>query len=86
MFLLPVVFFCPVLINLRIRRRDAGERTGNFTLGYDANGSVTKKITWDTKGTSTRSDDTKVEEITYEYNLQNRLAKVTTIDYITPRN
>ena len=60
-------------------------RTGNFTLGYDANGSVTKKITWDTHGpTSDPIDHTKIEEVTYEYNLQNRLAKVTTYDYIIP--
>ena len=52
-------------------------RTGNFTLGYDANGSVTKKITWDTHGTTTDPiDHTKIEEVTYEYNLQNRLKRV----------
>ncbi|MHC4456379.1 MAG: hypothetical protein ACYS0I_04650, partial [Planctomycetota bacterium] len=48
-----------------------------------ANGSVTKKITWDTQGTAEPSDDTKLEEVTYNYNLQNRLAKVTTINYVT---
>jgi RHS repeat-associated protein len=57
-------------------------RTGNFTPGYDANGSVTKKITWNTHSTTTDPiDHTKIEEVTYEYNLQNRLKKVTTLPY-----
>ena len=54
----------------------ATPRTGIFTPGYDANGSVTKKTTWDTSGAT----PAKLEEVTYEYNLQNRLAKVTTDD------
>jgi len=63
---------------------DGTGRTGNFTLGYDDNGSVIKKITWDTNGTpGTGSDDTKVEEVTYQYNLQNRLSRVTTVDYLS---
>jgi len=51
-------------------------RTGDFTPGYDANGSMTKKITWDEKIAGDDTDDEIIEEITYEYNLQNRLAKV----------
>jgi RHS repeat-associated protein len=63
---------------------DGTGRTGNFTLRYDDNGSVVKKITWDNNGTpGTGSDDTKIEEVSYEYNLQNRLARVTTVDYIS---
>jgi len=54
------------------------ERSGNFIAGYDANGSLVEKVTWDMNGTpSVLTDDTKLETITYEYNLQNRLAKVT---------
>lgn len=41
--------------------------------GYDANGSLTTKTT--TEGTTT------VEAVVYDYNLQNRLAKVTTTPY-----
>jgi RHS repeat-associated protein len=52
-----------------------------FVPGYDANGSVTEKITWNTNGSADRSDYTLVEEVYYEYNLQNRLAKVTTTPY-----
>jgi RHS repeat-associated protein len=60
--------------------RDGTGRTGNFTLGYDANGSVTKKITWDDQGDSNPATDVILEEVTSEYNLQNRLSKVTTDD------
>ena len=60
---------------------DGTGRTGNFTLGYDANGSVTKKITWYNNNTpADPADDTKEEEVTYEYNLQNRLSRVITDD------
>ena len=51
-------------------------------MSYDANGSVTKKITWNTHSTTTDPiNHTKIEEVTYEYNLQNRLKKVTTLPY-----
>jgi len=54
------------------------ERSGNFIAGYDANGSLVEKVMWDMNGTpSLLTDDTKLETVTYEYNLQNRLAKVT---------
>jgi RHS repeat-associated protein len=42
--------------------------------GYDANGSVIEKLTWDTSGT----EAVLIEDVHYEYNLQNRLVKVTT--------
>jgi len=58
----------------------AGPGQGNFIAGYDDNGSVTEKLTWDTDGTTEdRSDDSILEEITYEYNLQNRLESITRV-------
>jgi RHS repeat-associated protein len=48
---------------------------GDFIRGYDANGSVTEKLVWDISGT------TLLEEVNYEYNLQNRLSKVTSTQY-----
>jgi YD repeat-containing protein len=66
-----------------VRSDPPGE--GVFIPGYDANGSVLAKLTWDTNddvGTdpADSEDDTLIEEVYYEYNLQNRLVKVRTID------
>ncbi len=51
-----------------------GDRTIEY--GYDANGSLTQKLTKET------SSDTVLETVTYEYNLRNRLAKVITTPYV----
>ncbi len=59
-------------------RWDGTVGTSNFIEGYDQNGSVLEKLTWDTQGTSDRSDDILQEQITYKYNLQNRLIRVVT--------
>ena len=56
--------------------------SGNRTIeyDYDENGSVTEKLTWDDKGTTTTADDVLLEQVSYAYNLQNRLWQVTTDD------
>ena len=55
-------------------------RMGTFTPGYDENGSQTEKLIWDSNGTEEPNDDQLLEEVTYEYNLQNRLSHIET-DY-----
>jgi RHS repeat-associated protein len=52
---------------------------GNFVAGYDDNGSMIEKFTWDVNNTPTDgSDDVEIERVEYTYNLQNRLVKVCT--------
>jgi hypothetical protein len=52
-----------------------GEDNTTIEYGYDDNGSMTNKVTKKT------SDGTVLETVNYEYNLQNKLSKVTTTPY-----
>jgi YD repeat-containing protein len=51
-----------------------------FTPGYDDNGNLVRKIKWDTHDSVDHSAWTQVEDVQYEYNLQNRLVKITPYD------
>jgi len=57
-----------------------GYLDGAFVPGYDANGSLLLKVT------RLNSDDSIVESTRYEYNLQNRLARVYDDGNFTPSN
>ncbi len=54
-----------------------GQDNTTIEYGYDDNGSMTSKVT---KTTSTPQET--IEAVAYEYNLQNRLSKVTTTPYV----
>ena len=57
--------------NLDARQWQEGNRTIVYT--YDNNGSMTSKVT------KKSSDSTVLETVTYQYNLQNKLARVVTV-------
>jgi len=53
-----------------------GQHNRTIEYQYDDNGSMVKKITWE----GAIGTGTKLEEVTYDYNLRNRMWKVTTGD------